>query len=254
MAFDFRVIGDSIATDAFDEQKAQGDAYVTEHAPAPIPPPDPDAVAFALLMTKVMGTAIARHVVGYWGTVVTAPDVAAPGGLNLPIPCTVMQVDSGGVFVGVWWKTGPGALDWESQTSSGGTTILDSPDGSIKFDPDGEIDGGGGVTLPIAESDVVDLVTDLAGKLSARDPSVTNARAPTAHAATHASAGSDPITVAESQVTNLTTDLAAKEPALGNPSVTGYVLSSTTGGARSWVAQSAGGGSPALIAYLAMMG
>jgi len=129
--------------------------------------------------------------------------------------------------------------------TGGGTTILDSPDGSIIFDPDGEIDGtggGGGVTLPIAESDVVDLVTDLAGKLSATDPSVTNARAPTAHAATHASAGSDPITVAESQVTNLTTDLAAKEPALGTPSVTGYVLSSTTGGARSWVAQSGGGG------------
>jgi hypothetical protein len=79
-------------------------------------------------------------------------------------------------------------------STGGGKTILDSPDGSIKFDPDGEIGGGGDIT------------------------------------------------VAESQVTNLTTDLAAKEPALGNPSVTGYVLSSTTGGARSWVAQTGGGG------------
>jgi hypothetical protein len=33
------------------------------------------------------------------------------------------------------------------------------------------------------------------------------------------------------------------EPALGNPSVTGYVLASTTGGTRSWIAQSGGGGS-----------
>lgn len=32
------------------------------------------------------------------------------------------------------------------------------------------------------------------------------------------------------------------EPALGNPAVTGYVLSSTTAGVRSWVAQSGGGG------------
>jgi hypothetical protein len=35
----------------------------------------------------------------------------------------------------------------------------------------------------------------------------------------------------------------SKEPALGNPSVSGYVLSSTTGGVRSWVAQSGGAGS-----------
>ena len=34
----------------------------------------------------------------------------------------------------------------------------------------------------------------------------------------------------------------AKEPALGNPSVSGYVLSSTTGGARTWIAMSGGGG------------
>jgi hypothetical protein len=35
---------------------------------------------------------------------------------------------------------------------------------------------------------------------------------------------------------------SAFEPALGNPGVSGYVLSSTTGGVRSWVAQSGGGG------------
>lgn len=38
--------------------------------------------------------------------------------------------------------------------------------------------------------------------------------ASTAHASTHASAGSDPITISESQVTNLTSDLAAKAAAL----------------------------------------
>lgn len=38
----------------------------------------------------------------------------------------------------------------------------------------------------------------------------TNARTPTVHASTHASAGSDPVTLAQSQVTDLVSDLAAK--------------------------------------------
>lgn len=44
------------------------------------------------------------------------------------------------------------------------------------------------------------------------DTRLTNARTPTAHAASHGSGNTDPITIAESQVTNLTTDLAAKQP------------------------------------------
>jgi hypothetical protein len=42
------------------------------------------------------------------------------------------------------------------------------------------------------------------------DARLTNSRTPTAHAATHAAAGSDPITISQSQVTNLTTDLSNK--------------------------------------------
>jgi hypothetical protein len=41
---------------------------------------------------------------------------------------------------------------------------------------------------------------------------------------------------------DIQTQLNAKEASLGNPSVTGYVLSSTTAGVRSWVVQSAGSG------------
>lgn len=44
------------------------------------------------------------------------------------------------------------------------------------------------------------------------DARLTDARTPTAHASTHASAGSDPVTLAQSQITNLTTDLAGKQP------------------------------------------
>ena len=42
------------------------------------------------------------------------------------------------------------------------------------------------------------------------DTRLSNSRTPTAHASSHASAGSDPVTLAQSQVTNLTTDLAGK--------------------------------------------
>ena len=45
------------------------------------------------------------------------------------------------------------------------------------------------------------------------DTRLSDARTPTAHAASHAAAGSDALTLSQSQVTNLTTDLAAKIPA-----------------------------------------
>jgi hypothetical protein len=47
----------------------------------------------------------------------------------------------------------------------------------------------------------------LAAKLDKTDPAVTNARTPTAHASTHGSGGSDPITLATSQVTGLNTQI-----------------------------------------------
>ncbi len=78
---------------------------------------------------------------------------------------------------------------------------------------------GGSDAVTIAESQVAGLATDLAGKLSATDPSVTNARTPTPHAASHASGGSDAVTIAESQVTGLVPDLAGKLSAT-DPSVT----------------------------------
>jgi hypothetical protein len=54
-----------------------------------------------------------------------------------------------------------------------------------------------------------------AGLVAEGDSRLTNARTPTAHASTHASGGSDPVTLAQSQITNLTTDLAAKAPLTG---------------------------------------
>ncbi|MCX4885848.1 hypothetical protein [Streptomyces sp. NBC_00847] len=58
--------------------------------------------------------------------------------------------------------------------------------------------------------------------LKADDPTTTNARTPTAHAASHASGSSDPVTVAQSQVTGLATALSGLLPTSGG-TVTGDV-------------------------------
>jgi len=46
----------------------------------------------------------------------------------------------------------------------------------------------------------------------------------------------------------------SREPALGNPGTSGYVLASTTGGVRSWVSQGGGGATPGSINYAATGG
>jgi hypothetical protein len=60
------------------------------------------------------------------------------------------------------------------------------------------------------------------------DSRLTNARTPTAHAATHASAGSDPITLAQSQVTGLTAALGTYLPLAGGTLTGDLVLQGTS--------------------------
>lgn len=60
------------------------------------------------------------------------------------------------------------------------------------------------------------------------DTRLTNARTPTAHAASHGSAGSDPITIANTQVTGLGTASTVNVPAAGNAGTTEAVLGSDT--------------------------
>lgn len=101
---------------------------------------------------------------------------------------------------------------------------------------------GGGVTLPITESDVTGLVADLALKAPLASPVLTGTpTAPTAAPGTDstqlattafviANAGTGGVTlpIAESDVTNLTTDLAAKAP-LASPALTGTPTAPTAG-------------------------
>ncbi len=57
---------------------------------------------------------------------------------------------------------------------------------------------------------VIEAPVDAATFAAAND--LATAGAPEAHAATHAAAGTDPVTLAQSQITNLTTDLGNKQP------------------------------------------
>ena len=59
-------------------------------------------------------------------------------------------------------------------------------------------------------------ISNTADLVYTSDSRLSDARTPTAHASTHGSAGSDPITIAQSQVTNLTTDLSNKQPLDGD--------------------------------------
>lgn len=71
-----------------------------------------------------------------------------------------------------------------------GGTITTTGTVAVDFAPDG---GGSSTQVP-----------------RATDTRLSNARTPTAHAATHQVGGTDQLTLAQSQVTNLTTDLAAR--------------------------------------------
>lgn len=58
------------------------------------------------------------------------------------------------------------------------------------------------------------------GIVASTDPRLSDARSPTAHAASHGAAGSDALTLSQGQITGLVSDLAAKAP-LASPAFTG---------------------------------
>lgn len=89
-------------------------------------------------------------------------------------------------------------------------------------DSSGEAD----MTVAVIGDQVVDLTGATDGQVLTIQSDGTvapeNPGIPGAHAATHASAGSDPVTLAQSQITDLTADLALKAP-LASPTFTGTV-------------------------------
>lgn len=64
-------------------------------------------------------------------------------------------------------------------------------------------------SLGLGDASVADIGTTAGTVAAGNDTRLSDARTPTTHAATHGSAGSDPVTVAQSQVTGLAAALAA---------------------------------------------
>lgn len=70
--------------------------------------------------------------------------------------------------------------------------------------------------LGLGTAAVVNTGTGSSNAILGNDSRLTDTRTPSAHAASHASAGSDPLTLAQSQVSDLTSDLAAKSAKSAN--------------------------------------
>lgn len=71
--------------------------------------------------------------------------------------------------------------------------------------------GSARTNLGLGTAATTDTGTGASNTILGNDARLTDARTPTAHAASHASAGSDPVTVAQSQVTGLTSALSGKQ-------------------------------------------
>jgi len=87
---------------------------------------------------------------------------------------------------------------------SGSVTEVNGQDGIVVLDLSDVAAQGGSIAL----SQVDGLVDELAAKVDADDPRLADARTPTAHAASHAADGSDPLTLTVGQIDGLDAILA----------------------------------------------
>lgn len=96
------------------------------------------------------------------------------------------------------------------------------PAGEDGSNADAEAYTDAAVAAHTADTTAVHGIANTAALVTTTDPRLTDARTPTAHAATHATAGSDPVTLAQSQITGLAAALAEKA-ALAGATFTGVV-------------------------------
>lgn len=163
-------------------------------------------------------------------------DVQIGSDVVLVIPRATVVTDFSSILTA---PSGATKVDWTFTASAGSTSSFKIDDilveelGSSVSEPPNEdywdpialkgedgADGATGATGPTGPTGATG-ATGAAGTTSYSGlTGVPSTFAPSAHASSHASAGSDPVTLAESQVTNLVTDLAAKAP-LASPALTG---------------------------------
>lgn len=121
----------------------------------------------------------------------------------------------------------PAAADISDSTATGRAVLTAASQAAARTAIGAETSGAAATALSTAEgyadsavathsADTTSVhgITDTSALVVTTDSRLTNARTPTAHASTHASAGSDPVTLAQSQVTGLTAALTARAPVL----------------------------------------
>lgn len=116
--------------------------------------------------------------------------------------------------------TDPSSLaDWqELATPSDAVSSVDGRTGTVTLNDLYDASGAAASAVATHSADTTSVhgIADTSALVVTTDSRLSDARTPTAHAASHGSGGSDAITVAQSQVTNLTTDLSGKQPLDGD--------------------------------------
>jgi hypothetical protein len=187
-----------------------------------------DVVTLAQSQVTNLGTDLA-------GKVPTARQVATSGGLqgggDLTADRTLSPVY--GTAVSTVCQGNDGRLsDSRSPTihasthKNGGTDeVATATPGAAaipKADSSGKLDSWVTADAAAATSSLRKLGTSATSACAGNDSRLSDSRTPSAHASTHAAAGSDAVTLAQSQVTGLTTDLVACEKSANKNAASGY--------------------------------
>lgn len=171
------------------------------------------------------------------GDVVAADAAGALGAVTVGTDGERLAADSTETRGVDWLPTGGGGGSVDSVNGQTGDVVLDA--GDVGADPAGtavtavathsadttnvhgivdtavlatDAEVTSAVAAHDADTTAVHGIANTAALVVTTDPRLSDARTPTAHAASHADGGADEVTLAQSQVTDLVTDLAARQP------------------------------------------
>lgn len=146
------------------------------------------------------------------GTTITATNgvlSAAGGGGGAPTNATYVTLSTNATLTGERVLTAGDNVTL-TDNGAGGTVVVAAP----------AVATSAALAAHEADTTAVHGIANTAALVLTSDSRLSDSRTPTAHAASHVAAGSDPLTLSQAQVTSLVSDLAAKAP-LASPALTG---------------------------------